>query len=276
MKNITFPLILNVKRLLSKGHSPCRIPHPPFQKKAFSQSYHHTVKFHRLVEDAQKSTSQTPSLDDDLIIHGDNLNALKALLPTHAGKIKCIYIDPPYNTGNEGWVYNDNVTPMIQNWLGQVVARDDLSRHDKWCCMMYPRLTLLRELLRDDGVIFVSIDGNEVHHLRMMLDEIFGEEMFLAQFVWKARQHKDTLALINISTDHEYIFCYEKKDDARLRGVKRDELKFSNPDKDPRDDWMSRSILGLATKEQRENLHFDIVDPGFDWRRRCVSKTDPF
>jgi len=130
------------------------------------------------------SLTVAPSLNDNLIVHGDNLLALKALMPSFSGKIKCIYIDPPYNTGNENWVYNDNVnSPMHQDWLKKVVDREDLTRHDKWLCMMWPRLTLLRELLAEDGAIFISIDDNEVHHLRDMMDEIFGEENFVAEVV---------------------------------------------------------------------------------------------
>ncbi|MGL5270882.1 MAG: site-specific DNA-methyltransferase, partial [Selenomonadaceae bacterium] len=122
------------------------------------------------------------------IIHGDNLLALKALLPEYEGKIKCIYIDPPYNTGNEGWVYNDNVnSPKIKKWLGEVVGKEgeDLSRHDKWLCMMYPRLKLLQKLLADDGAIFISIDDNEQAHLRLLCDEIFGSNCFGANISWQ-------------------------------------------------------------------------------------------
>ena len=117
------------------------------------------------------------------IIHGDNLEALKALLPEYEGRIKCIYIDPPYNTGNEGWVYNDNVNdPKMKKWLGQVVGKEseDLSRHDKWLCMMYPRLKLLHKLLAEDGAIFISIDDNELHNLLELCNEIFGEENFIS------------------------------------------------------------------------------------------------
>ena len=122
---------------------------------------------------------------DNLIVHGDNLHALKALLPRYAGRVKCVYIDPPYNTGNEGWTYNDNVSgPLMREWLERnaPVDGEDLERHDKWLCMMWPRLQLLRELLADDGVIFVSIDHNEEHHLRMLMDEIFGEDMYRNTF----------------------------------------------------------------------------------------------
>ena len=126
--------------------------------------------------------------DDNLIIHGDNLHALKALLPRYAGKVKCIYIDPPYNTGNEGWVYNDNVnSPLMREWLkgANPVDGEDLERHDKWLCMMWPRLHLLKELLTDDGVIFVSIDDNEQHHLRMLMDEVFGVSNFISTVIWR-------------------------------------------------------------------------------------------
>jgi adenine-specific DNA-methyltransferase len=122
----------------------------------------------------------------NLLIEGDNLEALKALLPYYAGQVKCIYIDPPYNTGNESWVYNDNVnSPQLRAWLGRVVGGEgeDLSRHDKWLCMMYPRLKLLRELLREDGAIFVSIDYNEEANLRLLLDEIFGAQHYRNTFV---------------------------------------------------------------------------------------------
>ena len=134
-----------------------------FKGKAVIETYHHTVPHHRLEFDPKLSLlpkGTKPSLDGNLIIEGDNLLALKALLPTHAGKIKCVYIDPPYNTGNEGWVYNDNLTqPQFKEWIGKTVGKEgeDATRHDKWCCMMYPRLQLLKELLRDDGVIVISI-----------------------------------------------------------------------------------------------------------------------
>ena len=120
------------------------------------------------------------------IIHGDNLEALKSLLPEYEGKIKCIYIDPPYNTGNESWVYNDNVNhPKIKKWLGEVVGKDgeDLSRHDKWLCMMYPRLKLLHKLLAKDGAIFISIDDNEQAHLKLLCDEIFGANNFVTAVI---------------------------------------------------------------------------------------------
>ena len=145
------------------------------------------------------------------IIHGDNLEALKALLPEYEGKIKCIYIDPPYNTGNEGWVYNDNVNdPRIRHWLGQVVGSEfeDLTRHDKWLCMMYPRLVLLQKLLSEDGAIFISIDDNEQANLKLICDEIFGKGNFVGCFPVHrqgGRQDSKYVAIV-----HEYLFCYAK------------------------------------------------------------------
>jgi adenine-specific DNA-methyltransferase len=181
-----------------------------FKGKSYVQNHHLTLKYHHLVPNPAASLTDKISLHDNLIIHGDNLLALKALLPTYAGKVKCIYIDPPYNTGNEGWIYNDNVnSPMMQEWLkaNQPIDKEDLARHDKWLCMMMPRLKLLRELLRDDDVIFISIDDNEVHHLRMLMDEIFGESNWVGTIVWKnATDNNPT----NVAVEHEYIFCFSK------------------------------------------------------------------
>ena len=136
-------------------------------------NHHNDVPFRTL----DKKYTFGNDASDNKIIHGDNLEALKALLSEYEGRIKCIYIDPPYNTGNENWVYNDNVnSPKIRKWLGQVVGKEaeDLTRHDKWLCMMYPRLKLLQKLLSDDGAIFISIDDNEQTNLKLMCDEIFG------------------------------------------------------------------------------------------------------
>lgn len=149
--------------------------------------------------------------DENMIIHGDNLAALKALLPRYEGKVKCIYIDPPYNTGNEGWVYNDNVNdPQIKKWLGEVVGKEgeDFSRHDKWLCMMYPRLRLLQKLLSDDGVIFISIDDNELYNLKHICDEIFGSRNFVANYIWYNTGHTDKQE--DVTSVHEYILSYAK------------------------------------------------------------------
>jgi adenine specific DNA methylase Mod len=156
-----------------------------------------------------------------LLLEGDNLEALKALLPYYAGKVKCIYIDPPYNTGNEKWAYNDNVnSPEIRKWLGQTVGRqaEDLSRHDKWLCMMFPRLVLLRDFLRDDGAIFISIDDNEFSNLRSILDEIFGAQNFIATVIWQKNYSPKSSAKF-LSEDHDYILLYEKNADRWSRNL---------------------------------------------------------
>lgn len=183
---------------------------------------HHTEVPFRVLEHkygyrgtAPNDTSETHS--GNKIIHGDNLEALKALLPEYEGRVKCIYIDPPYNTGNEKWVYNDNVNdPKIKKWLGEVVGKqgEDLSRHDKWLCMMYPRLMLLQKLLKQDGVIFISIDDNELANLRLLCDEIFGANNFVTQFVWQKRKGGGNDSLY-VATDHEYILVYVKNHNAQ-------------------------------------------------------------
>jgi adenine-specific DNA-methyltransferase len=161
------------------------VPSLDFKGKEFVVNHHLTVPYRPLVPDAEKSVGEV-SLDGNLIIHGDNLHALKALLPRYAGKVDCIFIDPPYNTGNEGWCYNDNVrSPYIEEWLsGNPVAVDDMLRHDKWLAMMYPRLRLLHELLAETGSFWMTLDDNEVHRARSVLDELFGERNFIAACIW--------------------------------------------------------------------------------------------
>ncbi|WP_353566316.1 site-specific DNA-methyltransferase [Haloferula sargassicola] len=168
----------------------------------------------RLLEPDPERSHGDPD-EGNLIVQGDNLHALKALLPKYAGRVKCIYIDPPYNTGKEGWIYNDNVNaPEILKWLGQTVGKEaeDLSRHDKWLCMMYPRLVLLKQFLSEDGAIFVSIDDNEVSALRMLMDEIFRVKNHLATFTWRTDGNFDNQAKIKVS--HEYIVAYARDADA--------------------------------------------------------------
>ena len=144
----------------------------------------------------------------NLLVQGDNLEALKALLPYYAGQVKCIYIDPPYNTGNEGWVYNDAVnSPEMRDWLGNVVGgeAEDLSRHDKWLCMMYPRVLLLQKFLAEDGVILVSIDDVELTSLRILLEEIFGRQNYVGTIIWRNVTDNNPT---NISMEHEYVVCF--------------------------------------------------------------------
>ena len=185
------------------------MPSLHFKGKTLVENFHLAVPYHALEAAPRQGLSRKPSLDDNLIVHGDNLLALKALLPTYHGRVKCVYIDPPYNIGSEGWAYNDNVnSPMMREWLGKVVDADDLTRHDKWCCMMLPRLKLLREMLRDDGAIFVSIDDNEVHRLRLLMDEVFGEGNFVGSFVWEGTGKNDARF---ISVGHDYVLCYARR-----------------------------------------------------------------
>lgn len=232
-----------------------------FKGKAFVQNHHLLVKYHELVPVKSKSLTDKVSLHDNLIIHGDNLKALKALLPLYAGKVKCIYIDPPYNTGNENWAYNDNVnSPMMQEWLGKVVDREDLTRHDKWLCMMTPRLKLLRELMSEDAVIFVSMDDTEIYRLRALMDEVFGEENFVATFVWK-RRASSSLAENLVSQDHEYVVCYKKILFPGFIGKTKDYAAYSNSDNDPEGDWTPGDLTVGMTKEQRPNQFYDLIDP---------------
>jgi adenine-specific DNA-methyltransferase len=238
------------------------MPELQFKGKEFVYNHHLTVPYRPLVPDTGKSVGK-PSLNGNLIIHGDNLHALKALLPMYAGKVDCIFIDPPYNTGNEGWSYNDNVnSPMMREWLrSNPINAEDMLRHDKWCAMMWPRLTLLRELLSDRGSFWMTLDDNEISNARGILDEIFGEKSFVGQLVWKSRKSEDSRALTGISTDHEYVLCYAKSSTFRASGVEIDEKKFSNPDGDPRGPWRSADMTGLATVEQRPNLHYVLTNP---------------
>ena len=233
-----------------------------FKGKVFVENYHLGVPFHELKPVRSKGMSKKASLHDNLIVEGDNLAALKALLPTYHGKVKCIYIDPPYNTGNEGWAYNDNVnSPMMQDWLGKVVDRDDLTRHDKWCCMMLPRLKLLRELLRDDGAIFVSIDDNEVHRLRCLMDEVFGEDNFVASIVWHKMDSPKNMA-IHFSEDHDFIAVYARNADKwRPNPLPRsDEMvaRYKNPDNDSRGPWL---LSDLAARNFYAQGRYSITTP---------------
>lgn len=207
-------------------------------------NHHHEVPF-RVLEHKYNITASDDNSQGNKIIHGDNLEALKSLLPEYEGKIKCIYIDPPYNTGNEGLIYNDNVNDeKIKKWLGQVVGKEDedLSRHDKWLCMMYPRLKLLHKLLADDGAIFVSIDDVEVGNLRLILDEIFGNNNFVSNVLWQKRTSPD--ARIQLGGAHDHILVYAKKRDLvqfnKLNPTTEQKKNFRNVDE--RGNWASQDF----------------------------------
>src|ERR1039458_9302591 len=208
---------------------------------------------------------------ENLIIEGDNLEVLKLLQGGYHGCVKMIYIDPPYNTGGE-FIYPDNYREGLADYLkfsGQVSgegirlttnAETDGRYHSKWLTMMYPRLFLARNLLRKDGVIFVSIDDHEVHNLRAVMNEIFGEENFVATFVWK-RRASSALAEKLVSVDHEYVIAYHKGSLGCFAGIGKDYENYSNPDKDPNGDWTLGDLTVGMTKEQRPNQFYDLVDP---------------
>jgi len=225
-------------------------------------NHHQEVPFHLLEEDESRAVGDPNT--DNLLVEGDNLLALKALLPHYAGEVDCIYIDPPYNTGKENWAYSDKVdSPEIREWLGKTVGEEmeDLSRHDKWLCMMAPRLTLLHELLAEDGSFWMSIDDNEVHHARALLDEVFGRENFVANVVWQKRTSPD--ARIDLGAAHDYILVYAKnRDEVEFNNVPRSEDQvegYSNPDDDPRGPWASTDFTAQG---YRPNQMYEIETPG--------------
>ena len=208
-------------------------------------NHHKEVPYRLLREEPGLSVGAPGGI---LLVEGDNLEALKALLPYYAGRVKCIYIDPPYNTGNESWVYNDAVnSPAIRAWLGNVVGGEDedLSRHDKWLCMMYPRLRLLWEFLSDQGSLWMSIDDNEIHHARAILDGIFGEQNFIATIVWQKIFSPKSSAR-HISANHDFILLYAKNADDWQRNLlsrtEAQDIRYNNPDDDPRGPWTSGDL----------------------------------
>lgn len=213
-----------------------------------------------------------------IFIEGENLEVLKVLQKAYYGKVKMIYIDPPYNTGSDSFIYPDRFAESKEEYLKRIADKDETGLllkeglfrknskengqyHSNWLSMMYPRLYLARNMLRDDGVIFVSIDDNEVHNLRLIMNEVFGEENFLTALIWKRRQNVDSRSKTGVSQDHEYVVCYGRSEASRFRGGEKDMSKYSNPDNDPRGEWMSDNMVGLATIEQRPNLHYDLVHP---------------
>ncbi|PKO72964.1 MAG: site-specific DNA-methyltransferase [Betaproteobacteria bacterium HGW-Betaproteobacteria-17] len=208
--------------------------------------HHKDVPFRLLEPVAELSCGDADS--GNLIVQGDNLHALKALLPRYAGQVKCIYIDPPYNTGNEGWVYNDNVnSPEIRKWLGEVVGKEGetLDRHDRWLSMMYPRLVLLKQFLREDGAIFISIDDNEVATLRLLMDEIFGKRNFVETLIWQ-KNYAPKASARHFSEAHDYVVVYACNVDKWTRNLvpraeKQDKL-YRNLDNDPRGKWRPNNM----------------------------------
>ena len=253
------------------------MPTLEFKGKQHIYAHHLTVPYRPLESDESRSCNPT-NTEDNLIIHGDNLHALKALLPRYANRVKCIYIDPPYNTGNEGWVYNDNVnSPLMKQWFTENAPIDieDLERHDKWLCMMWPRLHLLKELLAEDGVIFISIDDNEQHHLRMLMDEIFDEKNSFARIAWESRTKPTNMggARFNIQTNTELIIIYGKKSMTDHPGFRlHPTTEKTYPDKDEHgkyrlEEFQQRRNIGSL---RRDTMLYEIngIKPkeGYRWQ----------
>lgn len=262
------------------------MPTLEFKGKQFVYSHHLSVPFRELQIEPDKSLSakgEKLSLDDNLIIHGDNLEALKALMPTHAGKIDCIFIDPPYNTGNEGWCYNDNVrSPLMKEWLkksANPVDKEDLERHDKWLCMMWPRVNLLKELLAETGVLFVTIDDHEGQRLKLLLDEVFGENNFVSTIVWQKRYSRENREAIG--DVHDYIFVYTKdplyfKNNRNLIKPRKEQLTvYSNYDQEKNERWRP---VPMTAQGYRKNQMYTITAPNGTEHRpppgRCWSLTE--
>ena len=222
------------------------MPEIVFKGKEYVYNHHLGVPYRPLIPHAEKGIGPA-DLASNLVIHGDNLHALKSLLPRYAGAVDLVFIDPPYNTGNEGWCYSDNVnSPIMKEWLStNPVDGEDLLRHDKWLCMMWPRLVLLRELLSETGSLWMTLDDNEVHRARMMLDEVFGEEAFIANVVWQKNYAPKNTAQF-FSEDHDHLLVVAKDRELwRPRLLERTEemeARYSNPDNDPRGPWKSSDL----------------------------------
>ena len=244
-------------------------------------NHHQRVPFH-LLRDVPDLACGEPG-DGNLIVEGDNLVGLKALLPYYAGQVKCIYIDPPYNTGNEGWAYNDNVnSPVIREWLGQVVGKEGetLDRHDRWLCLMYPRLALLKRFLRADGSIWISMDDSEIGLLRMLMDDVFGRERFVACNVWQKRYSRENREAIG--DVHEYLLVYAM-DPERFKATRNrvpltlEQAKiYKNPNEDARGRWRG---IPMTAQGYRPNQMYEIVTPAGVTHRppegRCWSMIEP-
>ena len=199
---------------------------------------------------------------DNKIIHGDNLLALKSLLPRYENKIKCIYIDPPYNTGNEGWIYNDNVSsPQLQKWLGQVVGKEgeDLTRHDKWLCMMYPRLKLLHKLLSNDGAIFISIDDNELFFLKCICDEIFGASNFIINLPRVTKKSGKSTEIF--ARNNDSLLIYSKSANCKLNPFQHNDAGFKNRDEflEQRGFYKLNQTLDYDSLQYSEGLDYPLT-----------------
>lgn len=244
------------------------MPELSFKGKEFVFNHHLAIPHRPLVPDPAKSVGDA-RLDGNLIIHGDNLLALKSLLPMYAGKVDCVFIDPPYNTGNEGWCYNDNVnSPLMQEWLkSNPVGIEDGLRHDKWCAMMWPRLRLLHDLLSDTGSLWITLDDNEMHNARGLLDAIFGAENFLGVVIWE-KADSPRMDADFFSTSHDCLIAYAKAKSSVLfqRVDQEDEAPehYNMEDEEGRKYYLKplRAMGGQGeTREARPNLYFGLSAP---------------
>lgn len=246
------------------------MPELHFKGKEFVYNHHLSVPYRPLVIHDDKSVGATHDLNGNLIIHGDNLHALKALLPLYASNVDCVFIDPPYNTGNEGWCYNDNVnSPMLKEWLASnPVGIEDGLRHDKWLAMMYPRIKLLHELLSDAGSFWMTLDDNEIHRARAMLDEIFGDVNFIGCIVWEKTYTPKSNSRV-VSNDHDYVLIYAKDKTlfaedgwSLLEKDESQKARYTNLDEDPRGPWRTFPLdVRTENTEKREKYRYPITLP---------------
>ena len=247
------------------------MPTLQFKGKNIIWNHHLSVPYHSL-EEVSELGFQSDIESENLIIEGDNLIALKALLPLYGGRVKCIYIDPPYNTGNEGWAYNDNVNSlMIKDWLGKVVSKDDLTRHDKWLCMMTPRLKFLKELLSLDGAIFISIDDNELGNLLTLCDEIFGPENFVATLPRLTKKAGKTTG--SIAKNNDYVVIYRREENLELSNIEMDEEDYDEKDDfyEERGGYKLTQTLDYGSIQYSSSLDYEIELYGEIFRPGSVS-----
>lgn len=202
------------------------------------------------VEDADREITATPGGAYNFLLEGDNLHSLRLLEKTHKGRIDVIYIDPPYNTGNKDFVYDDKFVDTVDGF-----------RHSKWVSFIGERLRLAANLLSEHGCILISINDLEYAQLKMLCDDIIGEDKYIGTLIWKSRQNKDNRNITGVSVDHEYVLAYARESGIRnFKGGERQTERYSNPDNDPRGPWTSGNMVGIATEEQRPNLHYDFID----------------
>lgn len=216
-------------------------------------------------EDTDREITAAAGEVYNFLLEGDNLHSLRLLEKTHKGRIDVIYIDPPYNTGNKDFVYDDKFVDTVDGF-----------RHSKWLSFIGERLRIAVNLLSEQGCILISINDLEYAQLKMLCDDVIGEDKYIGTLIWKSRQNKDNRNITGLSVDHEYVLAYAKEIGIRnFKGGERLTERYSNPDNDPRGPWTSGNMVGIATEEQRPNLHYDFIDhrtginygkPSMGWR----------